>query len=59
MSHSFYVLKPRNGGSQAVSVDQTGTNLKKTEIMVGSPAGNDGVLSKSSTLKSGSVPAGG
>jgi hypothetical protein len=59
MSHSFYVLKPKSGGAQATSVDQTGTNLKKTEIMVGNPAGNDGVVSKSSTLKSGSVPAGG
>lgn len=59
MSHSFYVLKPNKGASTATSVDQTGTALLKHGIMVGNPAGNEGVVSKSDTLKSGSVPAGG
>ena len=59
MAHSFYVLKPRSGGSRAISVDNTGTNAKKNNTMHGNPAGEAGVVANSASPMSGTVPAGG
>lgn len=54
MAHSFYVLK----FGAVVSVDDT--SPKKTVAANGNPAGDaSGPVSKTSTMKSGSVPAGG
>jgi hypothetical protein len=58
MSHSFYVLKPAAGGTVGVeSIDATAQ--PKISLANGNPAGDAGTISKTSTLKSGSVPAGG
>lgn len=56
MAHSFYVIK--NGAVR--SVDNK-TNPRKTNAPHGNPAGESvgNSVSKSNSLKSGSVPAGG
>ena len=56
MAHSFYVM--RHGTATSVDIK---TAPKKTELPRGNPAGESvtAPVSKTSTLRSGSVPAGG
>lgn len=55
MSHSFFCLKPSKGGVVVSSVDVTSATRPKNNIAVGNPAGDAGTVSKSNSLKSGSV----